>query len=74
MQPTAVKKSFQAAALAFALATGLALPVQAAPSSVAAVMSPGPPPLFFSRKFQLAWTRAEERTRKRASPVIEQPL
>lgn len=40
MQPTAVKKSFQAAALAFALATGLALPVQAAPSSVEAVMSP----------------------------------
>src|SRR5260221_714078 len=37
--------------------------------SDAAVMSPVPPPLFFSRKFQLAWTRAEKRTRPSATAV-----
>src|SRR6185437_2733033 len=41
---------------------------------LAAVMRPAPPPLFFSRKFQLAWMNAEKRTRLRASAVTRSGL
>src|SRR5512135_508300 len=40
----------------------------------AAVTRPAPPPLFFSRKFQLAWMKAEKRTRPSASAVTRSGL
>src|SRR6185437_1601913 len=37
-------------------------------------MRPAPPPLFFRRKFQLAWTKAEKRTSARARAVTRSGL